>query len=569
MPTLQLLQSNDVSVSFDASDAAASSLSLKEKSSARSSAPRRLQQNPFIEILKEKEKDPNYDGLPSMQKSEATGGMLPKKAPTVLVRKGTLGTSHTINRKFTRKKSMATDINDVFGDIMSRVKHSYKMSSEFEAIPDHHGDTKHEEGSKFKGEVVPFDFRAEIRKFDYLEELRSLRINQMELEEEESIDIDVLLDEVEKEVEEVVNWDESPPPDILHLAGDADAASDTTRQEHFTKQRTFSSSLGGLASSESFRKDDGLFPKRSSFLAMTLGAKGNHFQRKASVANKLRDSVIALPSGPREFVDPAILFAEKQMEAWEKMKKEMLLRTGSKKAAKFKSISSVMSVVVGLKKLGMNPNLLSTLAIVIQIKLWKKRAIDARITRREPTRKLVSQFEKQLMVEVPYPVYCDIISNALDVLLGCKLRYAANLGESHIRTKSISKYIKSLHKIAAPATSKPGGNQASNNSVYPSFTSIASSLQTMGPKSKAHLGSKSNLKKVYPQEADDAALSDVVLEMDNVLRTAALSPIRGQFSRSNSIVDDVLLEIDEEGSQVRPSMEKPHVDTVIEEEEEI
>lgn len=66
---------------------------------------------------------------------------------------------------------------------------------------------------------------------------------------------------------------------------------------------------------------------------------------------------VAVPLGPKGYVDAAIVFAEKQMEAWEKMKAEMLSRTGQK-ATKFKSFHDVINIIQRLKQLGMNPQLL-------------------------------------------------------------------------------------------------------------------------------------------------------------------------------------------------------------------
>jgi hypothetical protein len=65
-----------------------------------------------------------------------------------------------------------------------------------------------------------------------------------------------------------------------------------------------------------------------------------------------------LPVGKKEYLEPGIIFAEKQMEAWERMKKETNERLGTAYHHKFKKMADIIRVVQGLRQLGMNPNLL-------------------------------------------------------------------------------------------------------------------------------------------------------------------------------------------------------------------
>jgi hypothetical protein len=317
----------------------------------RSSAPKRLMQNPLFQLLKEQGKNPFYDDPADLQKN-----LLPRKAQTVLSRKAL-----TVSRKVTRKKSVA---NEVFGDIIDRVLDSYK-------VPTVASSTAAKKGvwveDKRPDDVPPsdalndaHDFRAEIRRFDYLEELRSLRINQMELEESDILDFEAILDNQLKTPEDTDDyaWDETPP-DILNLQslpGTGPQSPLTKKPTKWSRTKTFANKWARESLKD--RKEEEV--TKSSFLNMTLVVKN---RKKSSIASssgasKMRESTIALPAGPREFVDPAILFAEKQMEAWERMKKEMISRTGSKRSAKFKGMSSVLSVVLGLKQLGMDANLL-------------------------------------------------------------------------------------------------------------------------------------------------------------------------------------------------------------------
>ncbi len=176
----------------------------------------------------------------------------------------------------------------------------------------------------------------------------------------------------------------------------------------------------------------------------------------------------------------------------------------------------------------------STLAIVVLIKLWKKRAIDARITRREPTRKLILCFDKQLMQESPFAIYIDVLENALELLKVCKQKYAANFGENHIKTKGIGKHIKKLQQQVDPHHEKSMG---SNTSLGPYFGTFALKGSLMS------LVSKSNLRKVQPYDEDSQ--DHIIVDMTKVIRSAELPPLRGSFSRPGASSIDVLVEVNE------------------------
>lgn len=56
------------------------------------------------------------------------------------------------------------------------------------------------------------------------------------------------------------------------------------------------------------------------------------------------------------------------MEAWDRMKMEMTKRTGTE-SVKFKTFSNVLSVIISMKRLGMNPTLLVISRIISRI-VW-------------------------------------------------------------------------------------------------------------------------------------------------------------------------------------------------------
>jgi hypothetical protein len=77
----------------------------------------------------------------------------------------------------------------------------------------------------------------------------------------------------------------------------------------------------------------------------------NVASQKPPMKNKLG------PLVPKEFIDPLISVAERQMAQWEKMKLDMNTRYGTIASKKFRKISSIIEVVQALRELGMSPSL--------------------------------------------------------------------------------------------------------------------------------------------------------------------------------------------------------------------
>ncbi|KAI8894096.1 hypothetical protein BC833DRAFT_606133 [Globomyces pollinis-pini] len=203
------------------------------------------------------------------------------------------------------------------------------------------------------------------------------------------------------------------------------------------------SSQSQLNSGVSYAKLSGLILKDPN--------RTNHGMKAMEWASKVKTSFVknntrqpkkssfVIPLESKEYVDPAILFAEKQMEAWEALKNEMFNRTGGSRTNKFKNFKNVILVIQGLRKLGMNPNLLnrvdkSTLRIVIAIKLWKKRALENRMLRNEPLRNLISTFNNQSFIQVPKSIQNQVWSDSIEIIELFLQQYRTYLGEDHIKT---------------------------------------------------------------------------------------------------------------------------------------
>ncbi|KAJ3275242.1 hypothetical protein HDV01_000969 [Terramyces sp. JEL0728] len=135
---------------------------------------------------------------------------------------------------------------------------------------------------------------------------------------------------------------------------------------------------------------------------------------------KLPQTNVAVPLGPKGYVDAAIVFAEKQMEAWEKMKAEMLIRTGQK-ANKFKSFHD-------------NRVDKSTLNTIISVKLWKKRALDNRKMRNEPIRKVLFKEERDFACKIPPTIQEYILEESVKIIENYEKLYENFLGADNEKT---------------------------------------------------------------------------------------------------------------------------------------
>lgn len=160
-----------------------------------------------------------------------------------------------------------------------------------------------------------------------------------------------------------------------------------------------------------------------------------------SSAAERDDLNMTLPTAPKQFIDPGIIVIEKQLRAWEEMVKQMRRKRKHKRYRK-KGISSLFDagvMIVKLQALGLNPSLVSrvdkaTLSIVLQIRLWQKIALDGRLHRSAPTKKLLAVYEKQLATSLPVSVVRSIAVHAIDILQVCQLKYEWALGYSHPST---------------------------------------------------------------------------------------------------------------------------------------
>ena len=173
--------------------------------------------------------------------------------------------------------------------------------------------------------------------------------------------------------------------------------------------------------------------EKAELLAFTPSSRSSAAERE--------DLNMTLPTAPKQFIDPGILVIEKQLRAWEEMVKQMRKKWKHKRYRK-KGISSLFDAgvtIVKLQALGLNPSLVSrvdkaTLSIVLQIRLWQKRALDSRLHRSAPTKKLLAVYEKQLATSLPVSVVRSIAVHAIDILQVCQLKYEWALGYSHPST---------------------------------------------------------------------------------------------------------------------------------------
>lgn len=231
------------------------------------------------------------------------------------------------------------------------------------------------------------EFHTELKKFDYSLELQDLLL------EDQSSDIDI-----EKQIEELSDTgsissetvDDDTIPDELQAIENFNDSNlmkrpslddepkapeffSKMRSEMFSRKATFIKSPKPTENNTSEKLSNipiHVSDKNRQSIAWAFGTDINSnnwtgytssWRRKSSAVSKISKpsaAKVVLPSGPKEFIDPAIVFAEKQMEAWEQMRHEMFSRTGGSKSAKFRSFGEVYTVIQGLKKLGMNPNLL-------------------------------------------------------------------------------------------------------------------------------------------------------------------------------------------------------------------
>lgn len=145
------------------------------------------------------------------------------------------------------------------------------------------------------------DFCAELRRFDYLQELKSLRMEQIDYDEEEE-GIERNLDDILRMAallsEDTEESDELPPPP------------DIANQPHHPMFRRIEAKRTAKPQKTHVTKWLGDKPKvqastSTSIMALALSARSGNWKKKID-GQKTRDSIIAVPMDPREFVDPAM-----------------------------------------------------------------------------------------------------------------------------------------------------------------------------------------------------------------------------------------------------------------------
>ncbi|KAJ3322548.1 hypothetical protein HDV06_002925 [Boothiomyces sp. JEL0866] len=268
------------------------------------------------------------------------------------------------------------------------------------------------------------------RKFDYQQELDILKFKEeMEFQDSDE-DLDEFSDNESVESLHDSNFEEiwSPPEAFKSL--------DELKQNKIFNNTPQELKPGLIAGFSALHKDGSRFDPKAGGSIFEWATSSTQWRRIGT--KKPPPTNVAVPLGPKGYVDAAIVFAEKQMEAWEKMKAEMLSRTGQK-AHKFKSFHHVINIIQRLKQLGMNPQLLnrvdkSTLNIVISIKLWKKRALDNRKLRNEPIRKVLFKEERDFACKVPPTIQEYILEESVKIIENFEKLYENFLGSDNEKT---------------------------------------------------------------------------------------------------------------------------------------
>jgi hypothetical protein len=230
--------------------------------------------------------------------------------------------------------------------------------------------------------VSESEFHLALKRFDYSTELEQMIFEELENDDFEK-ELDAIFDVnsvLSENLEDVILPPELYKSLMLPISDSNDSvSSDIKPPEFFSRIRSQKASRretfirGTLPDQVQLKSTNvpGTLPvkEKSSFAwAFASGINAGNWSeytsqwRKASAVSKLPkpnfNNNVLVPDGPKEFIDPAIVFAEKQMEAWEQMKNDMLHRNGLSKQNRFHYFSDVIDVVRGLRQLGMSPNLL-------------------------------------------------------------------------------------------------------------------------------------------------------------------------------------------------------------------
>lgn len=178
------------------------------------------------------------------------------------------------------------------------------------------------------------------------------------------------------------------------------------------------------------------------------------------VADRQRKSIVGIPGvgAGVMFLDPTILFMEKQMKAWDELVKEMRKRLGIKKRRRkdpSTSFHDPVKIILSLSQLGLSPNIMtrvdiSTLRIILAIKQWRKRALDIRTLKSQPIRHLTSLYDRDLLRRMPVPIAMLVAGHAARVLEVAVARYAYLIGARHMTTRGVWRRLDELEKCIAP-----------------------------------------------------------------------------------------------------------------------